>query len=1265
MTTPEPPGNSTPGLFFVCAWNSYDAKGKLWRCDPTEEVVIDFLIRRQWEPTTDEKEANLIVVLLRDKDSALSLADLPVYSRGLGGRPKQVLYLHTAARVKFLEGDVAPWLFVGSRVSCPFEQLECWLNLPLEGKDEESAFDIKAASDEINKSILSAYAGRMHALERQDSGNHALKGRRVLDRQDVRFSRTGFRLLREGKKELSQAKFFYGLCRISDRYNQLEHDIKAKEATRGQGNYTPKDRARDAAQFELLNRYADLRSAIATRCSIGPPRHPESNVILLIDDHPERGGLAKKIAGHIGDYLPGFELWVWNPDALANHHDGVESRMGFAARAHLTPMMGTSLRDFAHPALNDLLHRREVERYASFGKIDKNFPDRRLEIQRMVEGKREEVAAIRLACLLARTHTVLVDILFENVAGGDVAAGFGIVSGMQRICRDYGGKIADELNALDQGRGDKESKWRQPEVIALSRASDPDKIQTIFRRGGGGYVSKDRLLSLPAMIARGHLAVFAATTEAHRNFRQLYNLPHETMGLLRAVTIPADLSFHRSTAEGTTNSERKDRKEKRTKAQPLAKLIAALPKADLHVHPGSCMSPEFMAIASLVMLARHDPKKNGDFLMCLGGAISALSRFWAGERAFSLSDIPVVNNRKGAHAPKFWSGGHRPPYDPDKGSPIQVERVAAWMRGFLLEQVKNGEHNRNRSRRDSEIEKRYAKFRSILHNDLNLPDYQSAEGVNNALREKPAATLFFFALGHAGLGLNGKPIREDDLLRLFILWLMAGEEINGTKAEIKLFCEEEPEIKIDLERWFWRGDIDKETWNRLHGLFYGNRSETCPHRTDSLRGNHWELDPLCPCEWSFSMQGAQRHSQEDLLSDSPGQWKNPLDWLMASGARATNLKEYLESCEYTGAEHLRHPFLIHLFAQQTVHGFVRHGILYAELRAAIGGYENKDIRFSFADACDCFRAAFGSAQRMVHEQYHSSGVFASSENWLWRGNFPLPDLFDPLKDELAGYRFPCKVSVILTGKRHKPTRTLVREAAAGAVLFSRSFKEIHTARQFAESAVGECRIVGFDLAGQEDGYPPEQFRQDYEQIVKMHIPVTVHAGENAPARFVESAILDLRARRLGHGLALADDEQLLDRARDDGICVELCPVSNFQTNTIYPHGKAGHGREYPLRRFLSEGLAVTLNTDNPVISHTNMIKECLQASYAFGEPGLSLWELLRILRLGFTNAFLTLQERRALLELADQLLLDLLSDQEIVRLLQSLAMWHRLSDKKT
>ena len=124
------------------------------------------------------------------------------------------------------------------------------------------------------------------------------------------------------------------------------------------------------------------------------------------------------------------------------------------------------------------------------------------------------------------------------------------------------------------------------------------------------------------------------------------------------------------------------------------------------------------------------------------------------------------------------------------------------------------------------------------------------------------------------------------------------------------------------------------------------------------------------------------------------------------------------------------------------------------------------------------------------------------------------------------------------------------------------------------------------------------------------------------------------------------------RVREERICIELCPVSNYQTNEF---ADSKTGREYPLKKFLEFGNIVCLNTDNPIVSYTNIVKEFFQASHAYGGDGLSLWDALRMIRMGFAHAFKGLAERRALIELVEQMIFDLLIDQSVVDLLRAQA----------
>ena len=56
---------------------------------------------------------------------------------------------------------------------------------------------------------------------------------------------------------------------------------------------------------------------------------------------------------------------------------------------------------------------------------------------------------------------------------------------------------------------------------------------------------------------------------------------------------------------------------------------------------------------------------------------------------------------------------------------------------------------------------------------------------------------------------------------------------------------------------------------------------------------------------------------------------------------------------------------------------------------------------------------------------------------------------------------------------------------------------------------------------------------------------------------------------------LAQDDELLAWAAAAGICIEVCPTSNYLTGAVRP------GEVHPVRRFLGAGCEVVLGDDNP------------------------------------------------------------------------------------
>ncbi|WP_168119079.1 adenosine deaminase [Paenibacillus sp. HB172176] len=164
-------------------------------------------------------------------------------------------------------------------------------------------------------------------------------------------------------------------------------------------------------------------------------------------------------------------------------------------------------------------------------------------------------------------------------------------------------------------------------------------------------------------------------------------------------------------------------------------------------------------------------------------------------------------------------------------------------------------------------------------------------------------------------------------------------------------------------------------------------------------------------------------------------------------------------------------------------------------------------------------------------------------------------------------------------------------------------------------------VVAVDLAGSEADYPPEQFEKVFELAKQLHLPITIHAGEAGGAGNVGTAVNRLGAGRIGHGVRVMENPDMLELVRALQIPLELCPASNIQTKAIESW------EQYPFRELFDQGVKVTVNTDNLTVSNTNLTKEfeALQSRFRFTDE-----ELCRIVRNAIDAVFLQDEEKAEL-----------------------------------
>lgn len=164
-------------------------------------------------------------------------------------------------------------------------------------------------------------------------------------------------------------------------------------------------------------------------------------------------------------------------------------------------------------------------------------------------------------------------------------------------------------------------------------------------------------------------------------------------------------------------------------------------------------------------------------------------------------------------------------------------------------------------------------------------------------------------------------------------------------------------------------------------------------------------------------------------------------------------------------------------------------------------------------------------------------------------------------------------------------------------------------------------IVALDLAGDEYNFPAHLFQEHFRLAREAGLKITVHAGEAGGAQSIWDAINLLGANRIGHGVAAITDNKLMQHMAQHNIGIETCILSNYQTGTwedIPSH---------PVRTFLSRGIEVCLNTDDPGISNNTLASE-----YALAKTLLKLndKEIVQLKMNALSQSFLTVAQKNAL-----------------------------------
>jgi adenosine deaminase len=317
-----------------------------------------------------------------------------------------------------------------------------------------------------------------------------------------------------------------------------------------------------------------------------------------------------------------------------------------------------------------------------------------------------------------------------------------------------------------------------------------------------------------------------------------------------------------------------------------------------------------------------------------------------------------------------------------------------------------------------------------------------------------------------------------------------------------------------------------------------------------------------------------------------------------------NLEEYLQGFAYTGAV-LQSESALERVSYELAMDNINEGVRYIEIRFAPQLHQHKHMGIINV------LKAVNRGLCMAAEEFNVTPNVQSGKDI----NFAYGIIVCAMR--MFDYGFSEYFDALLEVHKHSERKWI----------FSLASQELVKASVEARDRF-KIPIVGFDLAGQEKGYPAVDHKHAYALAHKNFLKKTVHAGEAFGPESIFQAITELNADRIGHGVHLFNtrmiyNEEIEDKQAyvenlaqyigDRRITMEVCLTSNMQTIPEFKELKDhsfGKMREY--------GLSVTLCTDNRLVSSTTVTNEILKAVETFD---IAPKELKNLIAYGFKRSF--------------------------------------------
>jgi len=237
--------------------------------------------------------------------------------------------------------------------------------------------------------------------------------------------------------------------------------------------------------------------------------------------------------------------------------------------------------------------------------------------------------------------------------------------------------------------------------------------------------------------------------------------------------------------------------------------------------------------------------------------------------------------------------------------------------------------------------------------------------------------------------------------------------------------------------------------------------------------------------------------------------------------------------------------------------------------------------------------------------------------------------------ELHNMPFAASTEAICAGFRRAEESARARGQQISAHLIICAMRTEHRSVEVVEFVdqyrTIDSKVVAFDLAGAETGWPPSLHAEALTIARQRHINLTIHASEPPDLELISDALAH-GAHRIGHGVRLDRDTHtesgeltlgpLATYVRDRQVHLEMAPTCNTQIGAVASVG------DHPVIPFLRAGFNVGVNTDNRLMSDVSPSSELIALNNAHN---LTWEEISRLVTNAISSGFAPLDERQRII----------------------------------